>query len=200
MPRASAKASGGGSVQTERGGRSRESRPRIPVTEASLSEALLSYLDRFEGSRQKLAQHLTKWVKTRGEPADPVRARPLIERVLSRYEATGIVSDQKLADRSVDRLRARGGSKRAIAFKLHTKGLGNEVLDKAFERERAGAGGSNPELEAARALVRRRKLGSYRPEADRAAERRRDLGVLARAGFDYDTSVTALGARNDDDF
>jgi hypothetical protein len=48
--------------------------------------------------------------------------------------------------------------------------------------------------------VRRRKLGEFRPEAKRAEERRRDLGILARAGFDYETSVSALGSRRDDEF
>jgi regulatory protein len=184
MPRAPAKSAGG--------------RARIPVTEATLSEALLSYLDRFEGSKKKLGQQLAKWVKNRGEPADPVLARPLIERVLQRYEAVGIVDDKKLAERSLGRLRSRGGSARAISFKLRTKGLGSEALENAFERERESV--TNPELEAARALVKRRRLGVHRAEADRATERRRDLGVLARAGFDYETSVAALGARHDDDF
>ncbi len=176
----------------------RAERKRIPVTEAALAEALLSYLDRFEGSREKLGKQLEKWVKNRGEPADLVRARPLIQSVLARYEQTGVIDDDKLAVRTLDRLRSRGGSARAIAFKLRTRGLKTDSVDRAFEREREE--GPNPELEAARALVRRRKLGEFRPEAKRAEERRRDLGILARAGFDYETSVAALGARRDDDF
>lgn len=177
--------------------RKRAERARLPVTEATLAEALLSYLDRFEGSRKKLSQQLQRWIKNRGEPCDPERARSLIDAVLSRYEAAGVIDDDRFAERSLGRLRARGGSARAIAFKLRTKGLGSEALDRAFERERETA--KNPELEAARALVRRRRLGEHRPEAERAAERRRDLGVLARAGFDYETSVTALGGRRDDE-
>jgi regulatory protein len=176
----------------------RAERKRIPVTEAALAEALLSYLDRFEGSREKLGKQLEKWVKNRGEPADPLRARPLIQGVLSRFEQTGVIDDDKLAARSLDRLRSRGSSARAIAFKLRTRGLKTDSVERAFEREREA--GPNPELEAARALVRRRKLGEFRPEAKRAEERRRDLGILARAGFDYETSVAALGARRDDDF
>jgi regulatory protein len=200
MQRARAKPAAGAErgSSSAAGARTREKRPRIPVTEASLAEALLSYLDRFEGSRQKLAQHLAKWVRNRGEPPDPERARPLIEAVLSRYQTAGVVDDQKLAERSVGRLRSRGGSKRAIAFKLRAKGLGSEVLDRAFERERDGT--KNAELEAARALVRRRRLGDYRPEAERADQRRRDLGVLARAGFSFETSQAALGGRSDDEF
>jgi regulatory protein len=95
-------------------------------------------------------------------------------------------------------MRARGGSTRAIAFKLRTKGLDASTMDSVFEAERATPG--NAELTAARALVKRRRLGEFRPEAERAAERRRDLGVLARAGFSYETSVAALGGRGDDDF
>jgi regulatory protein len=179
-------------------GKSSEARARIPVTEAALSEALLSYLDRFEASHKRLGQYLQKWVRARGEPANPEDTRRLIERVLARYETAGLLDDSKLAERSLERLRRRGGSARAIAFKLHTKGVAADATERAFERERSAS--ANAELEAARALVRRRKLGEFRPEAERAEKRRRDLGVLARAGFAYDIAVTALGGRRDDEF
>jgi hypothetical protein len=93
-----------GASPTDEAKPARPERKRVPVTEATLAEALLSYLDRFEGSREKLGKHLEKWVKTRGEPADPVRARPLIQSVLARYETT----DQGPEDgRRRSRLRAR---------------------------------------------------------------------------------------------
>jgi regulatory protein len=58
-------------------------------------------------------------------------------------------------------------------------------------------GGS--ELTAARALVRKRKLGHYRAESERGEYARKDLGILARAGFDYETAKTALGLEGNDD-
>jgi regulatory protein len=95
-------------------------------------------------------------------------------------------------------LRARGRSTRAIQHKLRERGVQAPEIDAALALERRE--GTVVDLEAARALVRRRKLGSFRPEAERAQNRRRDLGVLARAGFDYDTCVRALGAGRDDEF
>jgi regulatory protein len=56
------------------------------------------------------------------------------------------------------------------------------------------------ELEAARAYVRRRRLGPHRPESERLENRRRDLAALARHGFDHETAVRALGYGGDDDF
>jgi regulatory protein len=40
--------------------------------------------------------------------------------------------------------------------------------------------------------VRRRRLGPYRPQEERAARRQRDLGALARAGFSFDVARRAL--------
>jgi regulatory protein len=43
-------------------------------------------------------------------------------------------------------------------------------------------------------LARRRRLGPYRPEADREARREKDLAALARAGFGYDIARTVIEA------
>jgi regulatory protein len=56
------------------------------------------------------------------------------------------------------------------------------------------------ELEAARAYVRRRRLGPFRPEAERQPNRQRDLAALARTGFDHETAIRALGHGSDDEF
>lgn len=52
------------------------------------------------------------------------------------------------------------------------------------------------ELAAACALVRRRRLGPYRPAGTRAAHRQKDLAALARAGFSLDMARKVLAAGN----
>ena len=46
--------------------------------------------------------------------------------------------------------------------------------------------GGNPEMTAALAYARRRRLGPYRPEAERADHRDKDMAALGRQGFAYD--------------
>jgi regulatory protein len=65
-----------------------------------------------------------------------------------------------------------------------------------------GAQGSS-ELISARALVKKRKIGNYRAKGERRDNYNRDLGVLARAGFDFETAKRALsveGAEQEEEF
>ncbi|HLV66733.1 MAG TPA: RecX family transcriptional regulator [Polyangiaceae bacterium] len=185
---------------SERGSEKRSGRrpaERVPVTEAALSAAALRYLDRYDAPREKLVRHLERWIRTRGEPADPARARPLIEALVARYTASGILDEDRLADTSLERLRSRGSSRLAVRAKLAARGVEAGAIDRALEREKAEE--PEAELEAARAFSRRRRLGPHRPESERAENRRRDLAALARAGFSFDIARRVLGEGEGDD-
>jgi len=176
------------------------SAPPGPVDRAALSKVALGYLNRRDASQSKLQAHLERWVARSYSSEQVLAARPLIQELLERYQASGLVDDARLAENAVKSLRARGKSARAISYKLSTQGLGAVSIDAALSADRRENGES--ELSAAKALVRKRKLGVFRPEAERAEKQRKDMAVLARAGFDFDTCRRALGSGDgaDDEF
>lgn len=180
----------------ERGQRKSKQRARVAVSVSSLSTAALSYLNRRDASREKLVKHLEQWIRRRGTPEDPAPARPLIQELASRYQASGLINDDRLAQNALGSLRARGASSRAIAYKLRARGVDASVIDSTLATEKRESRGA--ELDAACALVKKKRLGSMRPEPERAAHRRKDLAALARAGFDFDTARRALGATGSD--
>jgi regulatory protein len=162
------------------------------ATRAELEKAALAYLSRVECTAAKLRAYLTR-------RADPALAES-IEELLARYQASSLVSDARFAENAVRRMSRRGTSERAIAFRLGRAGLSPSVVGEALAARASEI--PEPELEAARTLVRRRRLGPLRPENERELHRRRDLAVLARAGFDFETARRALGsaARDDEEF
>lgn len=170
---------------------------KIAVTEQTLADAALAYLNRRDASRGKLRQQLERWIARRGEPIETRAASALIDALLLRYERSGLVNDQRVADNTLTSLRARGASTRAIRFKLAQRGVGDDNIEAALSAERAEEPAS--ELSAARAFVRKRRLGPYRDAEARALNHRRDLATLARAGFDFDTARRALGGESNDD-
>lgn len=174
--------------------------PPVEITAATLAAAALAYLNRSDASRARLIRHLSSWAERRGGPGAGLSARPLIDELIQRYQASGLIDDERLAANAVRGLRARGGSKRAIRVKLAARGIGASTIDEALATE--GRADGEPDLVAARAYARKRRIGPYRPEAERAENRRRDLGALARAGFDFDTAARALGGitGEDEDF
>jgi len=118
-------------------------------------------------------------------------ASEAIERVLVRLQRHGALDDRAYAAGLVRRLRARGGSARAIAARLSAKGVPDEVAREALRPETEQA----DELVAACRYARRRRLGAFRASDTQRAERReRDLAALGRAGFGYGIARRVIDA------
>jgi regulatory protein len=164
------------------GSRMTTPRPRRgprPVTAQSLENAALHYLERFSSSAANLRLVLMRRV-TRAAAAGLTAAdegERLVAALIQRYLAAGLLDDSAYAAQQAASLARRGASRRAIRAKLAVKGLARDMIDAAV------AGLERNDLAAACTLVRRRRLGPYRPAATRAALHQRDLAALARAGF-----------------
>ena len=162
------------------------------VSRAGLEAAALRYLDRFDCSvsrlRRVLGDRVTKAQRAGVERAS--EAPVIIEELLARYQASGLLDDQRFATRFSERQRDRGASRRVIEQKLRQRGIGAEVLQATSSPAAHSAEG---ELDAARAYAKRRRLGQHRQPEAREAHRRKDLMAMARAGFDYDTASRVLG-------
>ena len=163
-----------------------------PAKLAALEEAALRYLNRFDATAKKLSDHLLKAAKRRGAAE---QVREIVVALVARYRESGLIDDRRYARLRSERLRERGASRRLIAAKLRAQGVASEIIDDVL-----GTAPSESELDAARAYVRRKRLGRFRPLERQQEERRKDLGRLARQGFDFDTAVRALGLGSEDDF
>lgn len=160
--------------------------------EAELHEAALSYLARFSASRARLAlilaRRLERARRRQGVEEGKERAereRALIERVIGRLAAAGLIDDEAYAAARSRRLLARGQSPRRIAADLRKRGVSREILASLLPRTVA------EETEAALAYLARRRLGPFLPEGAEAPPEAA-LRALARAGFSAQTARTVL--------
>jgi regulatory protein len=83
----------------------------------------------------------------------------------------------------------RGRSLRQIAAGLAAKGIGRDEAAAAIAALRDGA--ADPDLTAACAFARRRRIGPFRT-GNSEGDRNRDLAAFARAGFDWRTAEAVL--------
>ena len=147
----------------------------------------ISYLGRYASSAENLRQVLSRRVRRHSSEAAQ-RATATIELLVARYQEAGLLDDAAYAAGRVASLHRRGDSLRAIRARLAAKGLAPEVVADALSDLRAAA--PDPDLAAACAFARRRRLGPYRRTA---AEPARELGAFARAGFDRRVAEAVLG-------
>ncbi len=182
------------------------------VSAAALHEAALTHLARYAateaGLRRVLERRIDRWARaqegaataspaTGAETPSPIGAEAVAETVaaaraaaravVARLAAARALNDAEFAAARARSLTRAGRSRQAIAAHLAAKGVARETARAALPAE--------PEAELVAALIqaRRRRLGPFRSDEADAAIRRKELGVLARAGFAQAVAAQALG-------
>lgn len=169
--------------------------PPIP-TEANLHEAALRHLARYGTTRSGLIgvldRRVVRWARaTEADNDAQVPPREAVRIVVDRLVEAGAVDDATFAAARTIGLSRTGRSRRAISAHLAARGVARETSDDAL-------GAAPDELAVAAAAVRRRRIGPYRAAAELTPElARRELGILARAGFSQDVARAALALDRD---
>jgi regulatory protein len=164
-----------------------------PPDATALHEAALAHLARYAATRAGLVRVLDRRVDRWARAAGPEAAagvvgalRETVRAVVAQLAAAGAVDDVAFAASRATSLARAGRSRRAIAAHLAARGVAGEQARAALPDD------PDAELAAALMLARRRRIGPFR-SADRPADPKRELGMLARAGFAQDTAARALG-------
>ncbi len=183
------------------GGRRRRRRVR-PLERGRLERAALYYVERHAPSRAQLERYLTRKIARERralEEAPPKETTDAwVAEIVARCERYGYVDDARYAASKARTMRSRGDSARKIRARLAEKGVRGEVVDAGLAES-----GLDDRAAAAR-LARRRRLGPFRrtplPEEweARQKERKRELGILGRAGFAYGLAREVLEAALED--
>ena len=176
--------------------------PPKPPDAATLQEAALLYLGRYAateaGLRRVLLRRVERWAHAQpdADAAAPTvtAARATIDGLIVKLVGLGAVSDAGFAETRARSLVRSGRSRRAVQAALVAKGVATDLARDATGDDEAS------ELAAALVMARKRRIGPYRsaPPADPQLARRRELGMLARAGFSRDTADRALEMDRDE--
>ena len=148
----------------------------------------LHYLGRYASSAENLRRVLMQRVRRHCHETETAQqAATLIDALVTRYCASGLLDDAAYAAGRVQSLHRRGESLRAMRARLAAKGVSAADVANAVSGLRADA--PDPDLAAACAFARRRRLGPFRRAA---ADHARELGAFARAGFDRRVAEAVL--------
>jgi len=161
--------------------------------EASLAAAALAYLGRFAASSEMLRRVLMRRIDkaARAELIERGDGAALVERVVARALASGLIDDAGFAVQRARSLIGRGKAPSMVKSALAAKGVESDVAGEAMAalgEEMQDAGRT-----AAFNLARRRRLGPFRVHG-RDEHRTRDLAVLARAGHSFDVARWVVDA------
>lgn len=176
------------------------------VSRSFLMNAAVYYLQRFSSSRAGVRRVLMGKVRRSlaHHGGDAEEAAAWVDEVLDTLQKQGFLNDATFAEARAHSLAARGTAGRAIRMKLAEKGVDKDTIDAALATlaeevgHRTGQGeDANPDLTAAVAYARRRRLGPYRLDPQARADRRdRDMAALARQGFSPAIALQVIDAED----
>jgi regulatory protein len=155
----------------------------------------LHYLGRYASTAENLRRVLSRRARRRLEDNREAlaEARALIDALVARYCESGLVNDASYAGAQARSGLRRGKSLRTIRAGLAAKGVGADDAAAALDALREEGG--DPDLAAACAFARRRRLGPYRRGA---GDRVKELGAFARAGFSREAAQAVLACADPD--
>ena len=175
-----------------------EVRQAPPLSPARMRRLAEHYVERFGGPsanlRRMLKRHIDRSAREHGTDS-----RSLIqqgEAIIAELCEAGAINDAAYAQGKARSLRERGTPARMIAMKLRLRGLDPQHVQRAMDE--LASDPADSELAAAKALVRRRRLGPHRPADKREAYRQKDLAAVVRAGFGFDVARRALAGLDPD--
>jgi regulatory protein len=166
-----------------------------PVTPQYLQNVALYYLERYAATGESLRRVLKRRVykAARAFEKEPGEWLEMVEKLIARYEDSGLLNDKQYATNKLNSLRQAGKSKRGIRVKLMQKGVRAPDIDEVLSGE------ENREESEWRAIIRlakRKKIGPFRRTGD--YDLKKELTVLARAGFAYDISKKLVHSKKED--
>lgn len=171
----------------------REKKPPKKISADYLYNSGQYYLQRFPASaghfRTVMMRKVDKSCRHHKEQDREACAR-LVDDLVARFVDMGLLNDTGYAQGMVTSLRRRGLSQRAIEAKLSAKGLKRDQIAAALSVHADDRPKGEVELLAALRLARRKRIGPFSANAERAE---RDMAALARGGFSYDIVSKVMG-------
>lgn len=173
-------------------------KPPRRVSAQSLENSALYYLQRYDSTAENLRRVLARKVRRAAmhpeSAVDLEQAETWIAEVVAKMLRLGYIDDTRTATMKARGLFAKGAPPATIRRRLGLAGAGEDAIAAAIAEIADGASESETARAAAITLARRKRLGPYRPEADRADRRQKDMATLARAGFDFETARRIIDA------
>ncbi|MEN3929778.1 regulatory protein RecX [Microvirga sp. W0021] len=167
----------------------KEKKKKVPkeVSQTYLERAAMDYLGKYASSTENLRRVLRRKVMRRCQlrEEEPHSYYEMVDTVVAKVVRIGLIDDKIYTEAKVASLRRKGNSSRLIQAKLSAKGLNKDDIGQAVSESEID------EIDAARRLVKRRRLGPYRLQ-NRREFQDKDIAVLARAGFSFSVAYNVI--------
>ena len=155
------------------------------------------YVEKYAPSKQQLRTYLLKkYLKTSIPNVSKKNITDLIDVVLEDLEKTKFINDKFYSNSKAKSLIQRGSSINKIRNYLFSKGVKDKYINETLSNIREN--NEDQDFFSAIKICKKKRIGPARDENNRPLFMKKDLGILARSGFDFETSKKVMDIEKDD--
>ena len=146
-----------------------------------------AYIEKYAPSKQQLKTYLLKkYIKAKIPSVNKSSINDLINVVLEDLEKTKFINDKFYSNSKAKSLIQRGSSINKIRNYLLSKGIKDKYVTKTLDEIKAN--NEDQDFFSGIKVCKKKRIGPARDENNRPLFYKKDIGILARSGFDFETS------------
>ncbi len=175
----------------------RNRKKTLQLTVEEMRNFAFAYTEKYAPSKQQLKTYLLKkYLKASIPNVKKQDITNLIDIVLSDLEKNKFINDQFYSDSKAKSMIQRGSSINKIRNYLIGKGINNEFIKDTVNKIQDQ--NSDQDFFSAIKICKKKRIGPSRDEDNRALFYKKDIGVLARSGFNFEVSRRVMDLDKDE--
>ena len=175
----------------------RNKRKTLQVTVDEMRNFALAYVDKYAPSKQQLRTYLLKkYLKLSVPNVKKQDVTNLIDIVLSDLEKSKFINDKFYSESKAKSMIRRGNSINKIRNYLIGKGVNDQFIKDTVNK--INEDNSDQDFFSAIKICKKKRIGPARTEDNRPLFFKKDISLLARNGFDFETSKKVMELEKDD--
>ena len=175
----------------------RNKKKTLKVTVEEMRNFAFAYVEKYAPSKQQLRTYLLKkYLKISVPNVKKKDVSDLIDTVLTDLEKNRFINDKFYSDSKAKSMIQRGSSINKIRNYLIGKGINNELIKDTVNKIQDE--NSDQDFFSAIKICKKKRIGPARTEDNRPLFYKKDISLLARNGFDFETSKKVMEIEKDD--
>ena len=175
----------------------RKKKKTLEITVDEMRNFAFSYVEKYAPSKQQLKTYLLKkYLKISSQNERKQEITKLIDIVLSDLETNKFINDKFYSESKAKSMVQRGNSINKIRNYLIGKGIKdkfiNDTINKIYDKN------SDQDFFSAIKICKKKRIVPARTEDNRSLFYKKDISLLARNGFDFETSKKVMDIDKDD--
>ena len=175
----------------------RNRKKTLEMTVEEIRNFAFNYVEKYAPSKQQLRTYLLKkYLKASVPNVKKQDITNLIDIVLSDLEKNKFINDKFYSESKAKSMIQRGSSINKIRNYLIGKGIHDEFIKDTVDKIKED--NSDQDFFSAIKICKKKRIGPARAEDNRTLFYKKDMSLLARNGFDFETSRKVMDIEKDE--